>query len=93
MISGRGAGPVAFRFGGDEAAGVVRIAVAEVIPARTGPLGHGVGFAGGAVGEIDPIGGLAEQRIGSGGASSGSSLSAMAWWWPSFQMIGNGSPQ
>ena len=52
---------------------VFRIAVAEVIPARTGPLRHGVGFAfdrlaGGRMAGGDPVGGFGEEaatpRIG-----------------------------
>ena len=63
-MPGLSLGPVVLGFVGDEALGVARIAVAQVIPAGAGPLRHGVGFAGGAVGEIHPVGGLAEQRLG-----------------------------
>ena len=46
---------------------VVGVAVAEVIPAGTGPLRHGVGFALELVGVIDPIGGAQKGATGVAG--------------------------
>ena len=59
--------PVGLGFFGDEAVAVMRVAVAQVVPAGAGPLGHGVGFADGAVGQLDPVAGLAEQGLGGAG--------------------------
>ena len=47
--------PVALRFFADEAFVVMRIAKSEVIPARTGPLRHGVCLAQRFVGITNPI--------------------------------------
>ena len=57
------AGPVIFRFVGNEASGVLRVAIAEVIPAGASPLWHGVGLADRAVRELDPFGGFGEDRL------------------------------
>ena len=57
--------PILLGLFGNEAVLITRIAVAEVIPARASPLRHRVGLADRAIGQLDPIGGLAEQRIGS----------------------------
>ena len=59
--------PVGFGFAADEAVGVVRVAVAEVVPAGAGPLGHGVGFALGGIGVADPVGGFDERAAGVAG--------------------------
>lgn len=61
--------PVFFEFGVDEVVGVFVVGEANVVPARPGPLGHGVGFAD----EFDAVGvgfikpflrGPGEGRIG-----------------------------
>ena len=44
-----------FGFGTAKGGGVIRIEIAQIIPAATGPLRHGVGFAFGTVGQIYPI--------------------------------------
>ena len=59
--------PVAGRFFADEALIVARIAVAQVIPARAGPLRHGVEFARGGGGIFHPIFGFGEGRLGCAG--------------------------
>ncbi len=56
--------PVAFELGIDEPLGVLGVDVAQVVPARAGPLGHRVGLADVAVGVVDPVGRLAERRFG-----------------------------
>ena len=42
--------PIFFLFGIDQGSVIIRVDVAQVIPARAGPLRHGVGLSGG----IDP---------------------------------------
>jgi hypothetical protein len=59
--------PIAFGFGADEIFGVIRIAVAEVIPAGARPLGHGVGFALEGVAVVDPVGAVDEGATGVAG--------------------------
>ena len=59
--------PVLLRVLADKGRVVLRVEVAQVIPATAGPLGHGVGFASRAVRQIHPVlrareGGLAVGR-------------------------------
>ena len=49
------------------AAAVLRIEITEIIPARAGPLRHGVRFAHGAVGQVQPILGAGQRRLAVGG--------------------------
>ena len=60
-----GAAPILERFGRGDVLGVLRVEVAEVIPARTRPLGHGVRFAGG----LDPERAWLGLRLRDGGAT------------------------
>ena len=55
--------PIRVGLFGDEAFIIIGIAVTQVIPAGTRPLGHGVGLAGDTVGQIHPVGGFAQQGI------------------------------
>ena len=61
------AAPVGLGLLRDETRGVGRIAIAQVVPARTRPLRHGVGFAQRAVGQTHPVDRLRQQRIGRAG--------------------------
>src|SRR6185437_2700768 len=47
--------PVTFSSTTDKRGGIFRVKITEIIPARAGPLGHGVRLAGRAVGQVDPI--------------------------------------
>ena len=59
--------PVLFEFLGEEGVSVASVDVAEVIPAATGPLRHGVRFADTLaavlVGHLEPFGGVCERRL------------------------------
>jgi len=60
--------PVVERFLGRERLVVVRIHVAQIVPARAGPLGHGVGLAFGGsaaagTGCVDPVRHLGQGRL------------------------------
>lgn len=61
------AGPVVFRFFGYEGLFVTWVAIAEVIPAGAGPLGHGVGLATEGVAVVDPVGAVQERSAGVAG--------------------------
>ena len=59
--------PIMFRLAPAELAVVARISEAEVIPAASRPLRHGVGLAPGAAGQFDPFFGPRQRRLAGGG--------------------------
>src|SRR5271156_4495131 len=45
---------------------VVRVEIAQIIPTTAGPLGHGVGFAHGAIRQADPARGACKRWLAFG---------------------------
>src|SRR2546427_12891156 len=55
--------PITFRRRSAERGVVFRVEVAEVVPATAGPLGHGIGLAFGAVGQVQPVYSAGKGRL------------------------------
>ena len=69
VYSGRlaaGFHPVVLNLATHEALSILRIEVAQVIPARTRPLRHGVGLANGAVRQVQPVLSAGQRRLSVG---------------------------
>ena len=59
--------PIIFRVFADEGGSIFRVEIAQIIPARAGPLRHGVRFAHGTIRQIQPILRAGERRLAVGG--------------------------
>ena len=58
--------PVSLDLRADEALFIFRVEIAQVIPAGTCPLRHGVGLAGGSVGQVQPVVGAGQRWLAIG---------------------------